>query len=115
MSAVFKALADPTRREILRLLRQREHSAGDLAACVTVSKPTLSGHLAVLRAADLVDAEKNGTTITYRLKMSVLEEALMAFAGSVGIGAVLPSASPVKEEATWSARDTPLSALLSSR
>jgi DNA-binding transcriptional ArsR family regulator len=87
MSAVFKALADPTRREILRLLRVREHSAGELAEHVTVSKPTLSGHLAVLRAADLVEAEKTGTTITYRLKMSVLEEALMEFAGLFGIRA----------------------------
>jgi DNA-binding transcriptional ArsR family regulator len=87
MSAVFRALADPTRREILRLLRQREHSAGELATHVTVSKPTLSGHLAVLKAADLVDAEKHGTTITYRLKMSVLEEALMAFAEGFGIHA----------------------------
>jgi DNA-binding transcriptional ArsR family regulator len=85
MSSVFKALSDPTRRDILRRLREREHSAGELAACFTISKPTLSGHLAVLRAADLVDAEKTGTTITYRLKMSVLEEALMAFAGSFGI------------------------------
>jgi DNA-binding transcriptional ArsR family regulator len=85
MTAVFKALADPTRREILRLLRTREHSAGALAAHFPISKPTLSGHLAVLRAADLIDAEKTGTTITYRLKMSVLEEALMEFAGAFGI------------------------------
>jgi DNA-binding transcriptional ArsR family regulator len=68
-------------------LRTREHNAGELAAHVTVSKPTLSGHLAVLRAADLVEAEKTGTTITYRLKMSVLEEALMAFAAGFGIRA----------------------------
>ncbi len=101
MSSVFKALADPTRREILRLLRQREFTAGDLAARVTVSKPTLSGHLAVLRAADLVDAEKSGTTITYRLKMSVLEEALMAFAGSVGIRtATMVPINPVEREPT---------------
>ena len=85
MTAVFKALADPTRREILRLLRTRQHSAGALAAHFPISKPTLSGHLAVLRAADLIDAEKTGTTITYRLKMSVLEEALMEFAGAFGI------------------------------
>lgn len=97
MSAVFRALADPTRREILRLLRQREHNAGELAAHVTVSKPTLSGHLAVLKAADLVDAEKHGTTITYRLKMSVLEEALLAFAEGFGIHAAT-TATRAKEK-----------------
>jgi DNA-binding transcriptional ArsR family regulator len=96
MSAVFRALADPTRRDILRLLRLREHNAGELAAQVTVSKPTLSGHLAVLKAADLVEAEKHGTTITYRLKMSVLEEALMAFAEGFGIHA---TTAPTRVEA----------------
>ena len=93
MSAVFKALADPTRREILRLLRGREHNAGELAERLTVSKPTLSGHLAVLRAADLVEAEKTGTTITYRLKMSVLEEALMVFASGFGLKTI-PEGEP---------------------
>jgi len=51
-----------------------------------VSKPTLSAHFAVLREADLVDSEKQGKNITYRLKVSVLEETLLAFADTVGIG-----------------------------
>jgi len=86
MNTVFKALADPTRRRILELLRDREMSAGDIAGHFAVSKPTLSGHFTVLRAADLIDAEKRGTTIIYRLKLSVLEEALLAFSQAVGIG-----------------------------
>ena len=92
MNLIFKALADPTRRLILQLLRERPMTAGELADRVTVSKPTLSAHFAVLREADLVDSDKTGTTITYRLKLSVLEEALLEFARAVGIG----SARPVK-------------------
>src|SRR5258708_36505346 len=78
MSEVYKALADPTRRRILELLREREMSAGELAAHFQLAKPTLSGHFAVLREAGLVTPEKTGTTIIYRLNVSVLEEALMA-------------------------------------
>jgi DNA-binding transcriptional ArsR family regulator len=78
MSEVYKALADPTRRRILQLLREQEMSAGEIAEHFTLAKPTLSGHFAVLRAAGLVSAEKTGTTIIYRLNVSVLEEALMA-------------------------------------
>ena len=78
MSEVYKALADPTRRRILALLREREMSAGEIAGHFELAKPTLSGHFAVLREAGLVSPEKTGTTIIYRLNVSVLEEALMA-------------------------------------
>jgi len=86
MNLVFKALADPTRRSILELLRQRERTAGELAQHFTLSKPTLSGHFAVLREADLVMAKKSGTSVTYCLNLSVLEEALMGFASALEIG-----------------------------
>jgi DNA-binding transcriptional ArsR family regulator len=78
VSEVYKALADPTRRRILQLLREREMSAGEIAEHFHLAKPTLSGHFAVLREARLVSPEKTGTTIIYRLNVSVLEEALMA-------------------------------------
>ena len=78
MSEVYKALADPTRRRILQLLREREMSAGEIAEHFHLAKPTLSGHFAVLREDRLVSPEKTGTTIIYRLNVSVLEEALMA-------------------------------------
>src|SRR6056297_229199 len=80
MSSVFKAISDPTRRKVLQLLRKRPMTAGELAENFDVSKPTMSVHFKVLREADLVHAEKQGTSITYSLKMSVLEEALMGFA-----------------------------------
>jgi DNA-binding transcriptional ArsR family regulator len=87
MSEVYKALADPTRRRIIQLLREKEMSAGEIADNFNLAKPTLSGHFAVLRAADLVQTEKHGTTITYRLNLSVLEEALMALMDGFGLGA----------------------------
>lgn len=60
-------------------------SAGELAEHFEVSKPTMSAHFAVLKEADLVDASKSGRTITYRLKMSVLEEAMLGFAQVFGL------------------------------
>ena len=86
MSEVYKALADPTRRRILELLREREMSAGELADHFDLAKPTLSGHFAVLKAADLVQSEKHGTTITYRLNITVLEEALLALMNGFRLG-----------------------------
>ncbi|ATQ43775.1 autorepressor SdpR family transcription factor [Caulobacter mirabilis] len=90
MSGVFKALSDPTRRRVLQLLRERPMSAGALADQFDVSKPTMSAHFAVLREADLVHVEKAGKSVIYHLKLSVLEEALMGFAQTFGIGADAP-------------------------
>jgi ArsR family transcriptional regulator, arsenate/arsenite/antimonite-responsive transcriptional repressor len=78
MSDVFSALAHPVRREILKLLRNGAMSAGDLAGHFDLAKPTLSGHFAALKNADLITSERKGTTILYRLNMSVMEEALAA-------------------------------------
>lgn len=86
MSAVFRALSDPTRRRILELLKQQDMSAGELAEHFPLAKPTLSRHFAVLREADLIHGDKHGTTITYQLNVSVLEEALLEFMGRLGIG-----------------------------
>jgi len=86
MDPIFKALADPTRRQILHRLREREMTAGELAEGFDLAKPTLSGHFKVLREAGLIVAEKSGTSITYRLNVSVLEEALLGFAELFGIG-----------------------------
>jgi DNA-binding transcriptional ArsR family regulator len=85
MNLVFKALSDPTRRRILQLLRERPMTAGQIAEHFDIAKPTLSAHFAVLRQADLVESEKAGTTITYSLKVSVLEDALLSFAETVGV------------------------------
>lgn len=86
MSEVYKALADPTRRQILEMLRQEAMSAGQIADRVKVSKPTLSGHFAVLKAAGLVDVTRQGTTLIYRLNTSVLEEAIFALMSAFKVG-----------------------------
>jgi DNA-binding transcriptional ArsR family regulator len=82
---VFKAIADPTRRQVLALLREKPLSAGELADHFDHSKPTMSAHFTILREAGLIDATRHGKSIIYRLKMSVLEEALMGLAGAVGL------------------------------
>ena len=84
MSDVFDALAHPVRRKILALLRKRPLSAGEIAERFDLAKPTLSGHFAVLKAADLVSTERKGTSIIYHLNMSVLEEALAALMDIAG-------------------------------
>lgn len=103
MSAVFKALADPTRRQVLQLLRRKPMGAGELAEHFTVSKPTMSAHFAVLVGAGLIEAEKQGRSIIYRLKMSVLEEALLDFAQAFGLDVAPrtqddPAGAPATEE-----------------
>ena len=86
MNKVFKALSDPTRRRVLQLLRVRPMSAGELSDHFAVSKPTMSAHFAVLQEAGLIESEKSGRTVIYRLVMSVLEEALFGFAQTFGWG-----------------------------
>ena len=85
MNQLFEALAHPTRRRILELLKQRSMTAGEIADRFDVSKPTLSGHFAKLRDAGLIQADRNGTSITYSLNLSVLEEVLLGFMGRMGI------------------------------
>lgn len=93
MSSVFKALSDPTRRRVLHMLRQGPMSAGEISDRFDVSKPTMSAHFAVLKEADLIHAEKAGKSILYHLKLSVLEEALLGFVHSFGVGE--PASEPV--------------------
>jgi DNA-binding transcriptional ArsR family regulator len=100
MSTVFKALSDPTRRKVLQLLRKHPMTAGELAEQFDVSKPTMSGHFAILAGADLIEADKQGRSITYRLNMSVLEEALLDFTRAVGLEmTVSNSAQPTAKAA----------------
>jgi len=82
--SVFEALSHPVRRRILALLKGGGKSAGEIAGAFSLAKPTLSGHFAKLRAADLIGAERQGTTIIYRLNMSVLEETVFSFMSLVG-------------------------------
>jgi ArsR family transcriptional regulator, arsenate/arsenite/antimonite-responsive transcriptional repressor len=85
MNRVYRALADPTRRRVLALLRERDMTAGELAAQFDLSWPTMSGHFAVLREADLVSSDREGSTIRYHLNASVLEEAMLALMDALRI------------------------------
>lgn len=75
----FKAISDPTRREILSLLRKGERTAGDLAERFDMTKPSMSHHFAVLKEADLITSRRDGQQIWYSLNTTVVQD-LMAWA-----------------------------------
>lgn len=84
MNEVFRAFADPTRREILRSLRTGDKTAGELADLFPLSRTTLSRHFTVLRAADLVTSEKRGTSVIYRLNTTMFQEISTGLFGLFG-------------------------------
>jgi ArsR family transcriptional regulator len=94
MNEAFRALADPTRREILRLLRQRAMSAGEIADRFPQSRSTLSGHFAVLKAADLVQTDRHAQTIVYSLNLSVFEEVAAVLLDLFAVGRPQPARRP---------------------
>lgn len=85
MNRVFEALAHPTRRAILELLKSGSKTAGELADAFAVSKPTMSGHFAKLKEAGLIQADQRGTTILYSINLSTLEEVLLGFMGRMAV------------------------------
>ena len=83
----LKALAHPVRRQIMVALRSGAKSSGELAEMFDATWPTVSRHLATLKDADLITAERDGTSILYRANASVLEDAaasVMALIGASG-------------------------------
>ncbi len=70
----FKALSDPTRREILDLLKKQKRTAGELASHFDMTQATVSHHLSVLKEADLILDEKKGKYILYEINTSVMDE-----------------------------------------
>lgn len=76
MNLVYKALADPTRRDILNLLKSKDLTAGEIADHFRISKPSISHHLNLLKQAELVQAEKQGQYIYYSINTTVLQEVL---------------------------------------
>ena len=68
VSRVFKALADPTRRQILQELKEGDLSAGEITARFPISGPSISRHLSILKAADLVEERREGNRIVYQLE-----------------------------------------------
>jgi DNA-binding transcriptional ArsR family regulator len=83
MSDVFRALADPTRREILQILRKGEVTAGEIGSKFDLSAPSISRHLGVLEAAGLVTERREGVRIYYRLVPRRITLALEAFLSAV--------------------------------
>ena len=87
--SAFKALSDPTRREILRLLGERELTVGEIVGRFEISQPAISRHLAVLRAAGLVSALRQGQNVVYSLDTTVVQDVvrtLLDFGGSKAKG-----------------------------
>ena len=74
MNKIFKALNDDTRREILRLLREQDLTAGEIAEHFKISKPSISHHLDILKQANLVIPERKGQFISYSINVTVLDE-----------------------------------------
>jgi ArsR family transcriptional regulator len=76
MNSVFKALSHPARRRMVAMLRDGPMASGDIAAAFDMAWPTVTGHLAALKEAGLVEAEREGASIRYRLNISAVEEAI---------------------------------------
>lgn len=79
MNSLFKALNDPTRREILEMLKDGDLTAGEIADRFNISKPSISHHLDLLRQAELVTSVKEGQFIYYSLNTTVMDEMLKWF------------------------------------
>ena len=84
MDRVFEALAHPTRREILRLLRGGQMTAGELASHFDMSKPSVSHHFAVLKNADLVATRREGQQVYYFLNTTVFQDVITVLLGLFG-------------------------------
>ncbi len=74
MNKVFKALSDPTRREILKLLNDKDLTAGEISNHFNITKPSISHHLTILKNADLVLSEKRGKNVIYSINTTAMQE-----------------------------------------
>ena len=79
MNSVFKALNDPTRRQILELLQEKDLTAGEIAEQFRISFPSISHHLDLLKQAKLVTSEKDGQYVYYSLNTTVVDEIMKWF------------------------------------
>jgi ArsR family transcriptional regulator, arsenate/arsenite/antimonite-responsive transcriptional repressor len=92
----YRALADPSRREILRLLREGDLPAGELASHFDISWPSVSRHLRVLEEAGLVESRRSGGNIIYALRTSVLHDIVTELADLTGVGQPDPETPAVQ-------------------
>jgi ArsR family transcriptional regulator, repressor of sdpIR and other operons len=74
LNETFKALADPTRRKILELLKERDLTPGEISEYFNMTKPSISNHLKILKQADLVQDEKRGQFVIYSLNTTVFQD-----------------------------------------
>jgi DNA-binding transcriptional ArsR family regulator len=93
MNSVFKALSHPVRREIVAMLQKGPLTSGEIAAAFDMAWPSVTGHLAALKEAELVESERNGNAMRYRLNISAAEEALGFLLG------MMQAAKPVRRSA----------------
>lgn len=87
MNSLFKALSHPLRRQIVEMLRAGDMTSGKIAAAFDVAWPTVTGHLAALKEAGLVDTIRTGTSVSYCLNISAAEEAVAFLIGLMGSAA----------------------------
>jgi DNA-binding transcriptional ArsR family regulator len=97
LSQTMQAMSDPTRRAILQMLNEGDLTAGEIAARFAISAPSVSHHLNVLKAAELVASQRNGQKIIYRLNTTVVQEMLQQIMQLFGVGGVTPSPHSTEE------------------
>ncbi len=100
VSRTFRALADPTRRQILQDLKDGELTAGEIGARFSISGPSISRHLSILKAADLVSERRSGNRIFYRLEPDKIANALGDFLSNVCPTQVIYRRRSRKEQST---------------
>ncbi|CAM3472898.1 hypothetical protein PSHO110982_04510 [Pseudostreptobacillus hongkongensis] len=81
----FQALASPYRREIIKLLKWQNLTAGEIAAKFEISQPSISRHLDILKRAEIIVAEKRANQIIYSLNLSVLQELMVGITGLLNV------------------------------
>lgn len=86
MEGTLRALSDPTRREILKMLRGGPRTAGDIAARFDMTAPSVSHHLTVLKEAGLVDSERDGRNVHYSINTTVVQQFLEELLGFFDVG-----------------------------
>jgi len=94
MNLVFKALSHPARRRIVSMLQQGPLTSGEIADKFDMAWPSVTGHLAALKEAELVDTEREGNTVRYRLNISAAEEAVGFLLG------IMQAAKPARRRGT---------------
>lgn len=98
MNSIFKALSHPARRRMVEMLRDGPMASGDIAQAFDMAWPSVTGHLTALKEAGLVEAERDGASIRYRLNISAAEEAVAFLLGMMSLK-VEPS-RPLKDVRT---------------